>query len=174
MKIPILLLIVFTSNLIKAEETWRFLLLADWHNAEKYTQSAKNPSWLKQAIEEDVADIKMLKDNYGGELILMPGDSNGGHWDTPKFIKSFNPQLSPSEAILAAGKLCYDGMISSFKKGGYSKLIMAVGDHEMGDNPWPQNSVVAHCQPQFREAFAKSFNYKGASDKNKNHPLSPL
>jgi hypothetical protein len=159
-KIPILLLIVFTSNLINAEETWRFLLLADWHNAEKYTQSTNNPSWLKQAIEEDVADIKMLKDNYGGELILMPGDSNGGHWDTPKFIRSFNPQLSPKEAILAAGKLCYDGMINSFEKGGYSKLIMAVGDHEMGDNPWPENSVLAHCQPQFREAFAKSFNYK--------------
>ena len=49
-------------------------------------------------------------------------------------------------------------MIQAFKEGGYSTLLMAVGDHEMGDNPWPAGSAVARCQPQFREAFAKEFN----------------
>lgn len=151
--------LIAVASVARAEEPWRFLLLADWHSAEKYTQTAKNPSWLEEAIAEDVAAVKMLKANYGGELILMPGDSNGGHWDTPKFIKNNFPGATPEDSILQAGRLCYSGMISAFREGGYSKLIMAVGDHEMGDNPWPAGSDVSRCQPEFRSSFAKEFNY---------------
>lgn len=148
-----------TANAVPTEEqSWRFLLLADWHSAEKYTQMDKNPDWMAEAIAGDVAAVKMLKENYGGELILMPGDSNGGHWDTKAFIQSNYPGATPEEAILKAGHLCYSGMVESFRKGGYRKLIMAVGDHELGDNPWPAGSDVARCQPQFREAFVKELN----------------
>ena len=35
---------------------------------------------------------------------------------------------------------------------------MAVGDHEVGDNPWPAGTAVSECQAQFREAFANVFN----------------
>ena len=143
---------------LHAEEPWRFLLLADWHQAEKYTQTDKNPGWLAVAVAEDVATVKMLNQKYGGELVMLPGDNNGGHWDTPAFIKNNFPGSSPEEAVLKAGHLCYAGMIQAFKEGGYSKLLMAVGDHEMGDNPWPAGSAVSRCQPQFREAFAKAFN----------------
>lgn len=145
-------------GLARAEEPWRFLLLSDWHWAEKYTQTENNPSWLSEAVAEDVGAVQMLKSNYGGELILLPGDSNTGHWDESGFIKNNFPGKTPAESILQAGKLCYEGMIASFKKGGYSKLIMAVGDHEMGDNPWPAGSAVSRCQPQFREAFSLAFN----------------
>ena len=89
---------------------------------------------------------------------MLPGDSNGGHWDTEQFIKSFNPKLTPSESILQAGELCYSGMVDAFKEAGYSRLLMAVGDHELGDNPWPPGTAVSECQPQFREAFANVFN----------------
>ncbi|VGO11972.1 hypothetical protein PDESU_00520 [Pontiella desulfatans] len=150
--------IIFVALSVQAEGSWRFLLLADWHSAEKYTQTEKNPSWLDETIAEDIATVAMLKNKFGGDLILMPGDSNGGHWDTPNFIKNNYPGATPEEAILKAGHFCYSGMVDSFRKGGYSRLIMAVGDHEIGDNPWPAGSVVSRCQPQFREAFAKEFN----------------
>jgi len=152
------LAIVLVTSPLYAEDTWRFLLLADWHSAEKYTQSEKNPDWFDDAVAKDVATLKILKANYGGELVLMPGDSNSGHWERPAFIKQNNPGATPEEAVLKAGKLCYSGMIGSFKKGGYSKLLMAVGDHEMGDNPWPAGSAKSRCQPQFRKAFANQFN----------------
>ncbi|MDF7823909.1 LamG domain-containing protein [Pontiellaceae bacterium B12227] len=158
MKLKWIMIFLLVALSIQAEKPWRFLLLADWHSAEKYTQGKKNPSWLAEAIAEDVATVQMLKTNYGGELILMPGDSNGGHWDTPKFIKNNFPGATAEESVLEAGRLCYSGMIDTFREGGYSKLIMAVGDHEMGDNPWPAGSDVSRCQPQFRTAFAKEFN----------------
>jgi hypothetical protein len=149
MKCFFVLLLALTS-LVQAEDSWRFLLLADWHSAEKYTQLEKNPEWLDAAIAEDVATVNMFKTNYGGELILMPGDSNGGHWDRPAFIKKNFPGATPEESILEAGRLCYSGMIKAFKDGGYSKLIMAVGDHEMGDNPWPPGSAISRSLPMGR------------------------
>jgi len=137
---------------------WRFISLADWHSAEKFIMGNRHNNF-QETVDENIATLKWMKGNFGGELILLPGDSNGGRWDMPKFIRKFNPKLSPEQTILEAGKLCYEGMIDTFKKGGYDKLLMAVGDHEVGDNPWPAGSAVSRYQPQFRETFAKSFNY---------------
>jgi len=117
----------------RAEEPWRFITLADWHMAEMYVQPDRYP-WGEGY---NTANLKMLNENFGGELVMLPGDSNNGHWDTEEFIKRFNPALTPAEAILQAGELCYTGMVNSFNEAGYSRLLMAVGDHEVGDNPWP-------------------------------------
>jgi len=35
---------------------------------------------------------------------------------------------------------------------------MAVGDHEVGDNPWPVGNAVSAHQAEFRQTFAKGFN----------------
>ncbi len=137
---------------------WRFISLADWHSAEKFIMGNRHNNF-QDAVDENITTLKWMKHNFGGELILLPGDSNGGRWDMPKFMKKFNPKLSPEQTILQAGKLCYEGMIDTFQKGGYDKLLMAVGDHEVGDNPWPADSAVSRYQPQFRETFAKAFNY---------------
>jgi hypothetical protein len=142
------------QSAIRAEEPWRFINLADWHGAEIYVQPELRPGGEEQML----ADLKMLNKNYGGELILMPGDSNRGHWDTPQFIKSFNPGLTPAEAILQAGDLCYTGMTDAFREAGYPIILMAVGDHEVGDNPWPVGNAVSAHQAEFRQTFAKGFN----------------
>ena len=101
--IAVLLLMQSTT---RAEEPWRFLTLADWHIAEVYV----HPDQYREETKEILASLKMLKANYGGELVMLPGDSNGGHWDTEEFIKRFNPKLTPAESILQAGELCYTGM----------------------------------------------------------------
>lgn len=144
-----------TSN---KDASWRFISLADWHSAEKYVMGDREQGF-EAAVKENIATLKWMKREVGGDLILLPGDSNSGHWDMPKFIKKFNAELSPKQAILQAGKLSYSGMIDTFHRGGYDNLIMAVGDHEVGDNPWPVGSDVSKYQAQFRESFAKAFNY---------------
>ncbi len=141
-----------------ADTSWRFISLADWHWAEKYIMGDRFKEH-KSAVEDNIATLKWMKRNFGGDLIILPGDSNSGHWDTPKFIKKFNKKLTAKQSILQAGKLCYDGMIDTFKRGGYSHLLMAVGDHEVGDNPWPVGSDVSKYQAEFRESFANAFNY---------------
>ncbi len=140
----------------RTEEPWRFILLSDWHGAEIYVQPDLAPGMEEQLF----AGMKMLKENFGGEFILMPGDACRGHWDTPQFIQKFNPELTPAEAILQAGDLCYTGMTDAFREAGYSTILMAVGDHEVGDNPWPVGNAVSAHQAEFRQAFAKGFNIK--------------
>ena len=139
-------------------ETWRFLNIADWHAAEKYVRQEQNPDWLSARIAQDVADVKGIQELFGGELIVLPGDTNGGHWDRPPFRKGFSPELSEEETVLKAGHLCYTGMIRSFNEGGYTRMLLAVGDHEIGDNPWPPGSAKSRLQPQFRKAIADAWN----------------
>ena len=148
----------FAALAIHAEEAWRFINLADWHSAEKYVYMEKNPEKHQKDYACDLGCVKNLHARFGGDLIIIPGDTNGGHWDRKDFIKRVFPGLTPEEAVLKAGKLCYDGMQEPFRDGGYPLMLVAVGDHEVGDNPWPANSSVARCQPRFREAFADSFN----------------
>ncbi|WP_019028904.1 LamG domain-containing protein [Colwellia piezophila] len=143
---------------IQKTKPWRFISLADWHWAEKYIMGDRYEEH-KTAVDENIATLKWMKQKHGGDLIILPGDSNGGHWDTPKFIKKFNKKLTAKQSILQAGELCYAGMIDTFERGGYSNLLMAVGDHEVGDNPWPVGSDVSKYQAEFRESFAKAFNY---------------
>lgn len=146
--------LLLIQNVASAEEPWRFINLADWHGAEIYVQPELAPGMEEKLL----AGLKMLNENYGGELILMPGDSNRGHWDTPQFIKSFNTALAPAEAILQAGELCYTGMVEAFKEAGYHTILMAVGDHEVGDNPWPPGTAVSRHQAEFRQTFVRGFN----------------
>jgi len=146
--------LLLMQSTVRAEQPWRFINLADWHGAEIYVQ----PDLFPGFAEELLAGLKMLNENYGGELILMPGDACRGHWDTPKFIKGFNPAFTPAEAILQAGDICYTGMVNAFKEAGYPTILMAVGDHEVGDNPWPVGNAVSAHQEEFRQAFAKGFN----------------
>lgn len=157
--IPIITSMLLASS-IQAGEAWRFLVLSDWHSAEKYVQQNQQtpPDWLAPAIEEDVAAVKMMKEKFGGDLIMLPGDSNDGHWDRDSFIQKNFPGSTAEESILQAGQLCYGGMIDAFRKGGYNRLLMAVGDHEVGDNPWPSGSTISYMQPVFRKVFADAFN----------------
>ena len=158
----VLLILAMAITLLSTADNkiapWRFISLADWHSAEKFVLGNRYDNF-QDAVDENIATLQWIKHNFGGELILLPGDSNRGHWDTPGFISKFNPNLSPEQTILQAGKRCYEGMIDTFQKGGYDRLLMAVGDHEVGDNPWPAGSAVSRYQPEFREAFAKAFNY---------------
>lgn len=146
--------------------SWRFLTISDWHMAEKYVfRDLKSKSFLTSR-QDDINKIKFLKKNYGGEFILMPGDTNAGFWDKPSFHQKFHKYLLPPnttyssyEIVLATGNRCYQGMISSFHEGGYDNIHIAYGDHEAGDNPWKAYTLKSKLQPFFRKSFARNFNF---------------
>lgn len=45
-----------------------------------------------------------------------------------------------------------------FNKAGYSKVLMAVGDHELGDDGWAPNSDKTKSITEYRHSLAKEFN----------------
>ena len=117
-----------------AEEVWSFITLADWHGAEEY---ARKPGIETKNWENKLGTLKYIKEIYGRDtsldLMLLPGDSNNGKWDIPEFINKLDPSLTPQEAVLQAGRNCYSTMKSLFSQGGFDTLLMAVGDHELGE-----------------------------------------
>ena len=46
-------------------------------------------------------------------------------WHTEKFKEEFNSSLSLQEIVLQAGDNCYSGIRSSFRKGGYWRMLAA-------------------------------------------------
>ena len=93
---------------------------------------------------------------------MIPGDTNAGTWHDhrfrPRIEEKMGMQLSTNEAIHWGGHFCYTGMYRSLLSGGYSKLLIAFGDHEGGDNPWLAGSVKSKSQPAFRKTFSDHLN----------------
>ena len=115
--------------------SWRFIVLSDWHSAEKYVFN-KNEALVNQ----DIKTVEYLHHNYGGEFVMIPGDTNSGQWTKERFQRDFqkaigNENMTAKEIVLAAGSRCYGGMLRSFRLGGYAKVLLSQGDHEAGDNP---------------------------------------
>ncbi len=81
--------------------------------------------------------MRQIYDNYGGELALLPGDSNTGKWQKKTFLRMMRRQLGNSsltldDIIQIAGENCYRTMNGMFAEAGYNVSLMCVGDHELG------------------------------------------
>jgi len=153
--------LLFVFNVCTAQEydTWRFINVPDYHNAEGFSRNI--PS-REQRIEKQTQQFKQMKERHGGELIIMPGDCNSGHWYRKKYLKQFKSHpdytnYNTEQVVLEASRLCYDGVWDMVHKGGYDNFLMAVGDHELGDNPWRKGSEVVNQIAAFRQGFANTF-----------------
>lgn len=172
--------ILFGCDAEPPTDTWRWINLADWHAGEKHTSvweqdfSGKRAKkgWNSKGYDSrvayqdamrdtDIDIISRIRKDYGGELIVIPGDTNSGHWYDTTFraaLRSVYPGLSDEEVVRQASHLCYGGLRNAFAEGGYPLMIVAVGDHEIGDNPWMPGNAVTPLVPEFRAGFADVFN----------------
>lgn len=119
---------------VEYTDFWRFIVLSDWHSAEKYVFGDR-----VEDIMQDEKVISYLSNNYGGEFVLIPGDTNNGGWTQRSFQKKFlqeigKDKMSAENIVLEAGRRCYGGMLRTFRVAGYSQVLLAHGDHEAGDN----------------------------------------
>jgi len=137
------------------EEPWSFIVLADWHNAEPFARKPGNGTdpWNKLYDQ-----IHYVKETYGGDLVVLPGDSNNGKWDTKEFAIKFESELEVRDRILQAGRNCYGTTKKLFKEAGYEHMLMAVGDHELGGNRWAPGSVKSDSLDVFRQGLYEGFN----------------
>jgi len=178
-----------SASIAETADTWRWINLADWHAAEKHVQvweksakGLKTKGWGEKGFasreayqdamrDADVALISRIKNEYGGELMVIPGDTQNGHWERPAFrasMRSVYPDLSDEEVVRKASHLCYGGLRNAFAEAGYRTMLVAVGDHEIGDNPWKVNSAVSKMVPAFRAGHADVFNEEPVR-----HPENP-
>lgn len=153
------LLIGFSVFAQSSYKPWRFINIPDYHKSEGL---AINSDVREGRIEEMKAGFVEMYKAHGGELITIPGDIVSGHWYEKKYVDKFNSRpgyanYSASEVVETSAKLAYEGLWGLIHDAGYENLLVAVGDHEIGDNPWGKNSEVVKHIETFREGFAKVF-----------------
>ncbi|GGZ87469.1 LamG-like jellyroll fold domain-containing protein [Algibacter mikhailovii] len=155
-----LFIYLFVFQGVIAQDSWRFINIPDYHKSEGL--SAESDEIRQERIKEQQEGFVDMFNQHGGELITIPGDIVSGHWYRKKFLKKFksNPKFanySTSQVVSEACKRSFGGLKQIIHDAGYKNLLVAVGDHEIGDNPWSKNSEVVKHIPTFRKEFASVF-----------------
>ena len=148
------------SSLEDDSSSWKFIVMADWHGAERY---AIRPGPNSDLYKDQTSLLSNIHDNYGGDLVILPGDTQQGNWNVHSWIEKNFPGLSAKEAVYKGGMNCYSTVKSLFADSGYDKILVAIGDHELGDNYWAPNDSKTRSIPEFRKSFTDAL-YKNATD----------
>ncbi len=113
----------------RAPETWTFVSIPDFLNVDTtYPQ----PGW-EETLDYVLEAIEAEKPDF----VLVPGDLVMGRWWS-------------EEKIVRYAAIYYPAWIRRMEAHGL-KFYAAIGDHEIGDNPWPPDR--ARLVPAFRKAF---------------------
>lgn len=153
MKLHSILIFLIIIIISVSSEEWDFILMSDWHGAEYFARfPGRNTSFYQMKLP----GLKYVHDTYGGDFVLMPGDTNDGTWFTEKFGERFPDANNPQDTVLEAGKNCYGTMKAMFSDAGYDRILVAIGDHELGDNGWRPNGPKTLSVPQYRESFVRA------------------
>merc|ERR1719491_391757 len=107
--------------------------------------------------------LKHIYKNYGGELVLSPGDIASYGGISYEFMKEkLNlGNITNQKAVYKSHLNCFQSSKELFREAGYDNLLVTVGDHELGDNSGfrpnePHSKVDTFLQA--REAFGDGFN----------------
>jgi hypothetical protein len=115
-----------------------------------------NKSW-REALDVILDEVQAEKP----AAVLVAGDLVDGHWgmDAAPATGIFGPVSTRKEQLTAvtnAGELYYGQWAERFSKRGL-RTLPAVGDHDIGDNPWPTGSFKLAAVPTFKKAWADEF-----------------
>ena len=116
-----------TSN--TAEETWTFVSMPDFLNVDT--------TYPQQGWEETLDYVLKAVKAENPDFLLVPGDLVMGRWWS-------------EEKILKYAAIYYPAWIKRMEDHGL-KFYAGIGDHEIGDNPWPPER--AELVSLFKKAF---------------------
>jgi 3',5'-cyclic AMP phosphodiesterase CpdA len=113
------------------------------------------------------------------DSVLVPGDLVEGHWGRDKLDTGiFGPVTTPAEqrrALVRAAELYYGAYADRFASRGLT-LHAALGDHDIGDNPWddsdPDTTAKRRMVPLFKREFARHFTQR--PDGSPRYPDRPV
>ena len=118
----------------KVDSTVRFVSFPDFFNFD-----IPEP-WPKYdaAVDYFLTAVKKEKPNF----VLVDGDMVGGHWwDSPECVES-------------NGMMYYGAWKRRLEKHGLT-YYTAIGDHELGDDPWPKSKrdLIPHFEAVYKQNF---------------------
>ena len=117
-----------------ANEPWCFVSVPDFLN--------KDTEFPQPGFEDHLAYFLETIKQENPEFLLVPGDLINGRWPS---------LLEPTpDAIVKNAEIYYEAWKKRMEYHGL-KYYAALGDHEIGDNPWPPGK--AELVPLFKEQF---------------------
>jgi len=152
------------------ERSWRFITISDMHTMAAFSWNGIAINKGKKIYQDQANVLRYIHDNYGGELVLTPGDiaSFGGTRLSRIIEKLGLGDISDQEAVLTAGMNCYNTAKELFREAGYWILLATIGDHEIGGNDSffvdRPGFTKVHTIPQARQAFGNAFNRNHNND----------
>ena len=98
------------------------------------------------------------------DAVLVAGDEVNGHWGVDYsgtgIFGPVNTYKQKLEAIRNAGRLYYRQWKDRFAQRGL-RVYPAVGDHEVGDNPWPSGWFKTRAFGTFKDTWARHLTADG-------------
>ena len=113
-------------------DEFTFLVLPDMHD---FTPLAFDPNNENAIYITEIAAkiFKNVKEKYGGEFIMMPGDTASfGGMLNKEIVEQLGGDLSATDAVYQACLNCYTRTKELFRTAGYDTILPSTGDHELG------------------------------------------
>ncbi len=108
------------------------------------------------------------------DFALVAGDMVEGHWYGDSDNRGiFGPVATHRQrrtAVANAGATYYPQWIDAWRSRGVP-VHTAVGDHEIGDNPWPANGAKARLFRAFKKTWSDHFTVPGGTFRYSNRPV---
>lgn len=125
-----------------------------------------DPASSNEIIETALTEVIREVAAAPGDDLLVAGDLIYGHWYAdPMGVQLFGPISTDAEkdqAMTVAANIFYSQWLQRFAPYGLT-VHAAVGDHEIGDNPWrrPQDAYKRSRKPLFEDLWAQYFTANG-------------
>jgi hypothetical protein len=158
--------------------SWRIVSMPDFLNADiadisslpTYDGGANSSnSWHETAINYVLGAVA----GEHPDFVLVAGDLVNGHWyDDNENRAIFGPCTDVNTdrlSIQNAGDLYYARWRQRFDERGLV-FHAAVGDHDIGDNPWDTNSDKSYLIPTYRSVFASYITKSAGASRYDNAP----
>lgn len=149
--IPVLTLVAFliasptVAEQQKGSEAWSFVSIPDFLNVDTLYPE---PEW-EDALSYTLRSIKA----ENPEFVLVAGDQVMGHWDFPAERLDTGEAVEGEEGVRFWASVYYPAWRHRLEAHGLP-VYTAIGDHEIGDNPWPLGSRRLQCVPEYKRMFA--------------------
>ncbi len=127
-------------------DSWSFVSIPDFLNVDTVYPE---PKW-EDALSYTLNSIKA----ENPEFVLVPGDQVMGHWDYPEKRLDTGELVEGEEGVRYWASVYYPAWKKRFMVHGLS-VYTAIGDHEVGDNPWKAGSRRLRCVPEYKRMFAR-------------------
>ncbi len=148
-----------------SNEPWSFLVFADFHGTNSFSFEDEGSI---QEWDEKAFTLRSIKETYGGELVLLPGDVNSYGKLTIQDYADRYENIPITRAVYSSGYRCYTRVRQLFGEAGFPTILAGPGDHELGGNRGFVTGKHSKLDtiPSLRQAFADGFNSNGNADEH--------